>query len=723
MTVQYVATLQLNLDSGIRRYAFDYVSLNDGTEFFGKLRAVSNIHREVPLLCGLYSVGEVEVELDNTDREFSILRATEAWRNRAAIVSLIVNNGVAGAATARAFTGVISNWELRQNKTFIKLKDISLDRFNVPVTKYMSQATLDIFPNLPGYMPPHLVPVIWGDVKGHRGDGDEFFRAPLPGYIIDATTSPPKYVLANQQQLTVESVYVYGRLLNPTDYDIEATAGGEVVGDDDFNQADGALDAGLWEGSGIEVLSNEIATVTSFSAAVSWLAANLLTITSLKLTFKSDTHMRQAIGGTPPNDGNFIGNQFFGLVVAFANLSIGFEYRHNHPTVNAAYDKTIVAILNPGSGIAGMGISVFDEVILTLSPNDDLEIEIVDDDPNWHFICKVNGATQIEFDVDQLTAGAFQSGGINSYNDNGYDAGEQISYTLWDDFQIHYLSDLLGQTFLTPHFELRDPARTNENELTYSARGFDIDCFIEQIQDFLTLYGGVSNGELGETWATLAEYLCVTRSPAYFTGWAITDRTKTIEAILREALESAMLTLWADRDGLLQIAFADQPVGSPPNIVATYTDAIEVVRDSARFLGPADAASSVQYDFNKNYAANNFDDTDREEDAGEIAAQGQDNHKPKSLWYMRNPPDGVPLDVAQVFLHQGKEGLQFVFFEVPIETFAAIDVNSFVYLTHREGPSADGLGYQQKVVRILVTDTNIQPASTKIAVFGIARDV
>src|SRR3990167_1788073 len=73
----------LVIDFGTEVYRSSFLGVSTPTTFYKPtLLSVSDIVREVPILPGLYSVGQGTAEISNTDRHFSQLKAETSFRGR-----------------------------------------------------------------------------------------------------------------------------------------------------------------------------------------------------------------------------------------------------------------------------------------------------------------------------------------------------------------------------------------------------------------------------------------------------------------------------------------------------------------------------------------------------------------------------------------------------------------------------------------------------------------
>lgn len=223
--VEYIPLIEIEFDSGVQRWAMDGSDTPDA--FYSKrVQSIGSIDREVPRLCGLFTISSVSFVCFNTDQYLSRLRATEAWRGRR--VTILFGDAYGSiAAFEEAYTGVIADWDFADDLCTITIEDNSLDRFAVPVTKTLRRLTAGSYPDtVPANAQPYLIPWAMGPIQPPSGGNN---GGQLPAFLINAATFA--YVACHEDLMTIDQVYVYGVLKTVTvDYVVDTftATGGEV---------------------------------------------------------------------------------------------------------------------------------------------------------------------------------------------------------------------------------------------------------------------------------------------------------------------------------------------------------------------------------------------------------------------------------------------------------------------------------------------------------------
>jgi hypothetical protein len=221
---QFIPLVEMEFDDATRLFAMD--GSETPAKFYEKrVLSIGSIVRQIPRLCGLFSVGSVIITFQNSDQSFSRLRADQAWRGRT--VRTLQGDPNDGASSfSETFTGVISDWIAANDEFQVEVSDDSLDRFKAPATKYLKRLVSGGYPNAtPNYMQGYLIPWVGGRVQP-SSSGDN--AGQLPAFCID----PVNFIyVAAHEAVTVSSVYVYGKLKTiTTDYTLDTftATGGEV---------------------------------------------------------------------------------------------------------------------------------------------------------------------------------------------------------------------------------------------------------------------------------------------------------------------------------------------------------------------------------------------------------------------------------------------------------------------------------------------------------------
>src|SRR5512138_2014689 len=146
----YLTLAEIDFDSGQRKYSCLGVPSKDGY-YKDKIESIGSVTREVPLLPGEARISDGSLRLDDTDKEFRILRGSEPFRNRTVRYRFgDADKGISSFTTV--FTGKITNADLETNGDYnIAIRDASFDRFRVPIPGLLN--TVD-FPTMPAKQTP-----------------------------------------------------------------------------------------------------------------------------------------------------------------------------------------------------------------------------------------------------------------------------------------------------------------------------------------------------------------------------------------------------------------------------------------------------------------------------------------------------------------------------------------------------------------------------------------
>ncbi len=222
---QLIPLIEVDFDSGTLRWAMDGSDTPDGF-YFKRIQSIGSIDREVPRLCGLFTISSVTFVCFNHDQYMSRLRANEAWRGRRARILFGDAFGSFDDFT-EAYSGNIAEWHFEGDLCTITIEDNAVDRFNVPVTKYLKRLVAGGYPDAtPENAQPYLIPWALGPIQPPDGGSN---GGQLPAYCINGSTFV--YVACHETLMTIDRVYVYGALKTETvDYTIGSmvATGGET---------------------------------------------------------------------------------------------------------------------------------------------------------------------------------------------------------------------------------------------------------------------------------------------------------------------------------------------------------------------------------------------------------------------------------------------------------------------------------------------------------------
>jgi hypothetical protein len=209
-----VSVVEIQFASGTRYYSYEGISA-PGAWWKDAVISIGEFSREVAVLPGEARISDASLIMDNTDLEFSKLKATESFRNTKLIIRHgDSSQGATGLTTV--FTGEIANYNLSEAQCVFSVRDITYDRLREDMD---GTFTITDFPNLPQDHLGKLIPIIYGrntdvTVPATRGV--------VPGYLVDPALGQTKYiyVLARHPCKAVLEVFHYGVLLTPGTYEV-----------------------------------------------------------------------------------------------------------------------------------------------------------------------------------------------------------------------------------------------------------------------------------------------------------------------------------------------------------------------------------------------------------------------------------------------------------------------------------------------------------------------
>lgn len=155
-----------------------------------------------------YSVGQLQVDYHNTNRQYSILKNGNRFRGRKQVFRFgLIADGL--AAMRQLFVGAVDDWRISNGKASFSLKDSGIDRFKKPLKEIVGSVSTVIFPDLPAGRPETLINVIYGDISTNGGNLTG--AGPIPCSLIDADAGGKwRYLVAGHVCKSVDTVYVYG---------------------------------------------------------------------------------------------------------------------------------------------------------------------------------------------------------------------------------------------------------------------------------------------------------------------------------------------------------------------------------------------------------------------------------------------------------------------------------------------------------------------------------
>jgi hypothetical protein len=248
--------------------------------------------------------------------------------------------------------------------------------------------------------------------------------------------------------------------------------------------------------------------------------------------------------------------------------------------------------------------------------------------------------------------------------------------------------------------DMRDPNRPDEPEITFDAAGFTIADILQDnpVHQLLYLLGvpwAVDGSEIDSAAFSLA---FVFATP-YKTGFALTNPDETRLEVIQKLCQSAPISFFVDRNGLFSVAtFNKEWLSGFLEDAQLIDEVLDMIGEDFEVQFNEQVAAQVQYNWGWNYLKGYFHRQPDSPDIGEAANLGEDIRENVNLWYVRD--EFTARTVALGFAHIMREDQQYCELRLP-PRFYTLDLNDVVRVTHRRGPSADGLGYREIFFRII----------------------
>ena len=266
-----------------------------------------------------------------------------------------------------------------------------------------------------------------------------------------------------------------------------------------------------------------------------------------------------------------------------------------------------------------------------------------------------------------------------------------------------------------------DPDRDADFEVTADVRGVDYATTlminpVSQLAHYLENYAGVSSGDIDMATAIAA---AVHRTSALWIG----GQTITHREVLNKFLQSFGMNFFHTRAGKYAAFMPDYDAIDLDTLTA-LSDQVDVVRESFGVEFPEDLASKSEYLFAFDPTTDEYTRRESVEVASETANLGQAITVAHEFPCVRDQNQAAAL--AHVALYRMRENQQYFTFALPVEHYT-LDLNQNIKMSHYQGPSASGLGYDSTVGRILQLEIAAAPREAQINalcenVFNVGAD-
>ncbi len=211
-----VVLVEIDLDSGTKRLAIDFVRPEGSAPYAGRILSLPNITTSIGDLNRTCETADIEIIIADPDRDLRAAMQTEGLKNRGLVVKIsFPNEDLANALIV--FSGRIYNYKPLDNLRFSISAEQYVKNFSEKYPDKRIMAT--DYPNAAEGMVGLIIPIIWGTVSSATG--------PLKTFMVDTTVNKEVYLVGLQHGtiLGVTNVRINGILKTVmTDYAISSTS-------------------------------------------------------------------------------------------------------------------------------------------------------------------------------------------------------------------------------------------------------------------------------------------------------------------------------------------------------------------------------------------------------------------------------------------------------------------------------------------------------------------
>jgi hypothetical protein len=178
-------------------------------EYEQGLLSIGSIVRAIGPGSEPYSVGQLQIEEYNTDRQYSILKNGYRFRGRKRYIKFgRIADGL--NAARQLFVGSLEDWSINSSaRVNFSYKDAGIDRFKRPLRETLGTVRSAVFPDLPAGRPEVLINLIYGDVS--TNGGNMIGAGPIPCQLIDPDVGGKwRYLACGAVMKSVDTTFVYG---------------------------------------------------------------------------------------------------------------------------------------------------------------------------------------------------------------------------------------------------------------------------------------------------------------------------------------------------------------------------------------------------------------------------------------------------------------------------------------------------------------------------------
>ena len=250
-----------------------------------------------------------------------------------------------------------------------------------------------------------------------------------------------------------------------------------------------------------------------------------------------------------------------------------------------------------------------------------------------------------------------------------------------------------GETFTTIEFDAdqRDTSRPNELAVTWDGKGITDDgtpsgdnitnpalAWKEVLLQKGFVAGDLDTAEF-DAMAIVFDVRNVT------CGFATVDKDDTLRDLAERFAESFNMTTFTSRTGLITVT-VPQPGSAATNLITV--DESQTAIDSFGMEGSDEMASTLEYEFSRNWQAEEFDERLELTDPAQTSKIGEDLTKKAEFWYVIHPSSAAAVAYDKLFFM--REGRVIINSLVDPTLFKQIKIGNDIRVTHFEGLGTAG---------------------------------
>lgn len=227
--MKLITLAEFQFPSGTRKYSFEGVR-SPAAFYAPKIKNMGRVDYRLSRESSIFQVGDINMEMLNVDKEFSILRAQTSFANVRALIKFgDEESGLAGLKTL--FDGNIAGWNFQTNTVGFRLTDRRFGRFRYVLPTVFRVLNDTDFPNMPeNLVRGELIPIIYGRLVSTVDQP----IGQVPAFLVDPAVDQEKYryVLCQHEIRSLVKLYRYGIEIPVTSATVVFSGGNTYL---DFN--------------------------------------------------------------------------------------------------------------------------------------------------------------------------------------------------------------------------------------------------------------------------------------------------------------------------------------------------------------------------------------------------------------------------------------------------------------------------------------------------------